>query len=583
MALSFATLAAVPAFGGSASAADAGLHVDQVGYLPAHPKVAMVSVDAIGAEDTFTIVDDATGKAVFTGTLTPAKHDAMTEENLRQADFTKLDQPGRYRLVVGGKTSYAFAIGKDVYDEPTVENWRSFTLQRSGTKIDDPETGLKVADGHAQDRHATVYFDDALHQKGQKLDVSGGWYDAGDYGKYTTTGAQATAQLMLAYELHPDHFKRGQLRFPSGVAFEKHLPDALSEVKYELDWLQKMQRADGSTFHKVAGKSWPGFDKTPDSDTQDRFIYGSCSSATAMYGATMAIGARVYRAFDKAYADELLDKAELAWSYLQATPEPVYRQDPGQEDGSGPYDKRTDLEERLWLAAELFRTTGDPSYEDYIFENSDRAARMTSTPSFPTWNDMLALGQYAYIKAPKADASKRASVERAFLGYADATLQRVNEDGMRCALLPGEYTWASTKNALAKAGVLLLASDLARDTAKQAAYQNGALDQIHYLFGRNGLDQSFMTGVGGSFPQHPHNRIHESTGAYVPGLVVGGPNAVSGGDPDQTAYLASKHVPTAKSYLDVLTSWSTNEYAIDYDATAAFVLAWFANAQELVL
>ena len=208
---------------------------------------------------------------------------------------------------------------------------------------------------------------------------------------------------------------------------------------------------------------------------------------------------------------------------------------------------------------------------------------MTSTPSFPTWNDMLALGQYAYIKAPKADASKRASVERAFLGYADATLQRVNEDGMRCALLPGEYTWASTKNALAKAGVLLLASDLARDTAKQAAYQNGALDQIHYLFGRNGLDQSFMTGVGGSFPQHPHNRIHESTGAYVPGLVVGGPNAVSGGDPDQTAYLASKHVPTAKSYLDVLTSWSTNEYAIDYDATAAFVLAWFANAQELVL
>ncbi|SEH21266.1 endoglucanase [Selenomonas sp. KH1T6] len=73
------------------------------------------------------------------------------------------------------------------------------------------------------------------------------------------------------------------------------------------------------------------------------------------------------------------------------------------------------------------------------------------------------------------------------------------------------------------------------------------------------LDKSFLTGAGANPPEHPHNRIHESTGAYVPGLLVGGPNAVIGGDPDQTKYLESGHVPTAKSYLDVLSSWSTNE------------------------
>ena len=76
---------------------------------------------------------------------------------------------------------------------------------------------------------------------------------------------------------------------------------------------------------------------------------------------------------------------------------------------------------------------------------------------------------------------------------------------------------------------------------------------------------------------HPHNRIHASTGVYVPGLIVGGPNHVSGGDPDQTKYLASGHIPVAKSYLDVQTSWSTNEYAIDYIAAGVYALSWFSR------
>ena len=118
--------------------------------------------------------------------------------------------------------------------------------------------------------------------------------------------------------------------------------------------------------------------------------------------------------------------------------------------------------------------------------------------------------------------------------------------------------------------------------APDKKYVEGALDQIHYLFGRNVLNRSFMTGVGDNPPEHPHNRIHESTGAYVPGLVVGGPNAVSGGDPDQTKYLEGGNIPPAKAYLDVLTSWSTNEYAIDYNSAAAYALAFFAKADSSI-
>ena len=348
------------------------------------------------------------------------------------------------------------------------------------------------------------------------------------------------------------------------------MPDALSEVKFELDWMQKLQRKDGSTFHKVAGMQWPGFDKSPDTDTQPRFVFGNCSSSSAMYGASLAIGARVYAPFDARYARQLRKNAERVWSYLEHHPEPLYRTDEGQESGSGPYNKATDLEERIWLAAEMFRTTGDKKYEAYLKKVSDR---FTQKPGFYTWDNCLALGQYAYLSAAGADPLLTGQVRRAFLGYADELLAKTEKDPIGCALSAEEYTWASTKNALTEGSLLLMANRI----APKPAYVEGALSQLHYLFGRNSLDKCFMTGVGSNMPLHPHNRIHESTGAYVQGLVVGGPNHVSGGDPDQTKYLESGKIPIAKSYLDVLMSWSTNEYAIDYLAPAAYLLASFAE------
>lgn len=554
------------------SAADAGMHVDQVGYLTGHEKAAMITASG---EDSFKLVDAKTDKVVYMGNLSAAKDDAMSEEKLQRADFTSFNTPGTYKIKVGNRESYPFAIGDNVYAVPNVQTLRSFTLSRSGTPIDDKDiTGLKVKNGHAQDKRASVYFTDKLNKRGDIVDVSGGWYDAGDYGKYTTTAGIAAAELLLAYEAHPDHFTKGQLLFPEGIQYDKNLPDVLNEVKYELDFMKKMMRKDGSTFHKVAGAQWPGFDKSPDSDTQDRFLYSTCTASTAMYGASLAIGARVYNGLDAAYAKQLQKDANKVWNYLSKTKESIYRVDEGQESGSGPYNDTNDIQERLWMAAEMFRTTGDKKYEKYLRENK---AELVKAPGFFTWDNTLALAQFAYSMAKNADAGLQSEVKKAYLAYADFIVGKIAKDGFGCSLSKDEYTWASTKNAMTQGDMLLMAYQI----EPKQAYVEGALAQIHYMFGRNSLDKSFLTGAGANPPEHPHNRIHESTGAYVPGLLVGGPNAVSGGDPDQTAYLASKHVPTAKSYLDVLTSWSTNEYAIDYTGTAAYALAWFAKPSNL--
>ena len=553
-------------------AADAGMHVDQVGYLTGYEKVAMVTDSG---DTDFSVVDAKTGKVVYTGKLSAAKADPMSEETLRRADFTGLKTPGTYKLKVGNRESYDFAIGDNVYAVPAVQTWRSYTLTRSGTPIDDADiTGLKVKNGHAQDKEAKVYFTDKLNKKGDKVDVTGGWYDAGDYGKYTTTAGIAAAELLLAYEAHPDHFTKGQLLFPKGIKYDKNLPDALNEVKYEFDFMKKMMRKDGSTFHKVSGAQWPGFDKSPDTDTQERFLYSTCSASTAMYGASLAIGGRVYKDFDPAYAKSLLKDADKVWGYLAKTKESVYRVDEGQESGSGPYNDTNDIQERLWMAAEMFRTTGDKKYEEYLKANK---AEFTKAPGFFTWDNTLALAQFAYAMSKNADAGLQTEVKKVYLDYADMIAGKIAKDGFGCALSKEEYTWASTKNAMTQGDMLLMAYQL----EPKQAYVEGALSQIHYMFGRNSLDKSFLTGAGSNPPEHPHNRIHESTGAYIPGLLVGGPNAVSGGDPDQTKYLESGHIPTAKSYLDVLSSWSTNEYAIDYTGTAAYALAWFAKPEAL--
>lgn len=555
----------------TAFAADGGIHVDQVGYLRNHQKVAMVSAE-VEDDANFRLVDVSTGDTVFTGKLSESKYDEMSGENIREADFSAFNKSGTYRLWVGGLESYEFKIGDNVYAVAAVQNLRSYTLSRCNNPLSDSITGLVIKKGHPQDTRAILYFSDELNTKGERFDMSGGWYDAGDYGKYTTTAAIAAAELMLAYEANPSHFTRGQLFFPKGVKAEGKLPDLLSEVKYELDWVQKMQRADGSTFHKVAGTQWPGFDISPDTDTQDRYIYNTCSAATAMYGAALAIAARVYKPFDDAYAQKLLANSMRVWEYLERTPAPVYRTDEGHDGGSGPYDDTNDIQERVWLAAELFKTTGDKVYENYL----KRQSIMTEKPGFFSWDDTLALAQYTYATTKNADRIFQTRVKTAFLRYADEIADQIAADGYHCALTKNEYTWASTKNTLTKGDILLMANQISPKTE----YVEGALDQIHYLFGRNALNRSFMTGAGANPPEHPHNRIHESTGAYVPGLIVGGPNFVSGGDPDQTKYLESGNIPPAKAYLDVLSSWSTNEYAIDYNAAASYALSWFTKADK---
>lgn len=545
------------------------LKVNQVGYLSDADKIFMVE----GADSftKFNVLEMSSNAVVFEGELGSVIDDANSGHKIRQGDFSCLNKPGLYYVEVPGLgVSYSFRIADDVYRDTLRDVVRSYGLQRSNTLIDDPITGLKVDFGHKQDATARLYFSDEYHQKDTILDVSGGWYDAGDYGKYIPPAATTIAQLLLAYELRPESFVKGQVDFPFSVSDEdKNLPDLLVECKFELEWMLKMQRPDGAVYHKVAGRTWPAMDTTPEDDTQQRYIYGMSTYGTAQYTGALAMAARVYKPFNPAFAEELLASAELAQKYLAGNPSPFFRNDPGQGDGSGPYDKYTDVEERVWALAELFRTTQKQEYHEALV--SLYKDELTSSPGCIAWGNSLPLGQWAYFLSDGAEQDLKDKIVNQYELFAEKALERMRIDGYKNILESKDYTWASAKSGLAYANNLLFANYMAANDD----YVKGALEQLHNVLGRSATGYSYLSGVGSKPARNLHHRLYESKSVYIPGYLVGGPNKF-GGDPDLDSFLEKERPAPALSYLDVTGSWSSNEYAIDYNAPLVFMLAHFA-------
>jgi len=542
--------------------------VNQVGYLTGAKKIVMVE-----EPDSFTnfrVLDVSSNSVVYEGDLGPVIDDANSGHKIRQGDFSGLKAPGLYFVEVPGLgISYSFRISDDVYQKTLRDVVRSYGLQRSNTPINDPITGLKVDHGHKHDATAKLYFEDEYHKKDDVLDVSGGWYDAGDYGKYIPPAAITVAQLLLAYELKPNSFGRGQVDFPFPISEEdQSLPDLLVECKFELEWMLKMQRPDGAVYHKVAGRTWPAVDTKPEEDTQQRYIYGMSTYGTAQYVGALAMAARVYQPFMPDFAEELLDSAKLAQDYLTNNPTPLFRNDPGQGDGSGPYDKDTDVEERIWALAELFRTTKDQAYHDALI--SQYRDELVAFPECITWEYSLPLGQWAYFSSDDTDQKLKTEIVKQYQLFAEKALKRVKIDGYSNILESTDYTWASAKKAVAEGNILLFTNYM----APSPSYVEVALEQLHNVLGRSATGFSYLTGAGTKVPRNLHHRLFESKLVYIPGYLVGGPNRY-GGDPDLDSYLQEERPAPALAYLDVTGSWSSNEYAIDYSAPVVFMLAHF--------
>jgi endoglucanase len=494
--------------------------VDQVGYLTRGQKFGLVS-DA--AATTFQVVDVTSSQSVFSANLSDPQRDLDTGQVLRRADFSGLTRPGTYSLQVPSLgRSPQFRIGDDVYTQLYSDALNSY------------EQLAKLAPSAWQTATAKE------RKSGQTMDISGGWPDAGDYGRYMPSAASALGTMLLLDDHFPQYAQ----------------PDQLQVFRRELDWMLKMQRSDGAVYHKVTPLSFAGFDKGADNIGGQLYVFDVSTPDAAVFAAITAEAARIYRASDPAYADRLLQAAQSAWAWLRDNPKPLL---PAETEGTGSYAYSRDGTQRLWAAAELFKTTGDSAYGQYVSDYLDQHA---PTVGLLGWGDPETYAVLSVASNDAADSTLRGKISQLLVHWADGMIATINSPINPWNLSLSSFHWASTKTMLDNAVLLLTANQV----APNQRYVDAAVDQLHFVLGRNAIAQSFVMMYGTSSVKNPHNRTMYSLGRVVPGVLVGGPN----GDAQDGVTPPSQG---QRSYIDQLQAYACNENSIEYNAPLVFVTA----------
>lgn len=570
------------------------IRINMTGYRTGLPKeVAVLSNEPL-------TVKDAAGKEIKSFDNIELAADAASGDNVILIDLGDLPA-GKYTLN-NGTDKREIVVEEGAFKSVTNALIKGLYFQRCGCALEEKHAGIY--------KHAACHTAPATDWENRsiKKTVLGGWHDAGDYGKYVGPGAVTVAHMLYAY-----------LMFPKGCSDELNIPesgngvpDILNEARWELEWILKMQKDDGSFYHKLTKAAFAPF-IMPEDDKEPEYLITVSHCATEAAIAVLALGARVYAAFDKDFAEKMLSAALKGWGWVEKNPEfKPYMQPEGVRTGY--YGDWNDKDERFWAACELFAATGDEKYKKtavQIYKDAkdlelikkeaegnpffERMKKWNPDFKIPVglnvsqfgWSDVSGLGALCYFSMVNegkafcvaesvkstcvgAEDAFYEEIKADFLEKSGEALELVKKSGYGTANPANSYVWGSILTIMSNAMTMIIDWKLTGNTEMRDA----ALNQLNYALGLNALDISFVTGFGEKRVMNPHHRPSGSDGIEepVPGLISGGPN--SGMNyPDTKEKL--KGLPPAKCYLDELPSADTNEIAIYWNSPTIFVAACF--------
>ncbi len=573
----FAAVPRTPVAAGSSGIISEQIMVDQFGFRPQSEKIVIFASPQEGqnAGTKYTpparaaVRREKGGATVLTVDLKPwggGKTDKTSGDKVWYADISALQAPGTYYVYDAENRvrSYGFRIAEDVYLPVLKAAVRAYFYQRCGGDVPEANGGTwhhpacHLAAG--QDKAAQLYIDGRT--KGQPRDVHGGWHDAGDYNKYVPFTMDVVVPLLMAYELNPSVFGDDWNIPESGNG----IPDILDEVRWECDWLLRMQMPDGSVCNRVTERtSRSGV--TPDKDTQhERYYTQPTSWATATCAANLACFSRVIGEFPSqaAYARTCRDAAEKAWAWLEQHPEmtPADGKDHGRPseaaDAACDNGRAGDIERRVVAAVQLWILDRKPKYEAF-FKKSRK--------------DMLLPSFVEYALSPKADPVLTGEVRAALKKFLDdlVTGPYKSHTDAYLSYLPG-YWWGCNQTKSEYGYRAMFAVRLGVNPADDGICRAAAEDYLHYLHGRNPLCQVYLTnmgpkganaGAGKSIMRPFHTWFSEKSPwsgpdslGPAPGLLVGGPNTAIGdaGRPHGSSPPANQ--PPSKSFKDWARRWN---------------------------
>jgi len=536
------------------------IRINQLGYFPSGVKEFVVAdLEA----SSFVVLNDK-GKKVSKGTLVDRGHWDVSGEQILSGDFSKLKKPGTYFITLNtGERSPSFEVKSDLYKEALNASIKSFYFQRASIAIEASCGGhYKRAAGHPD---KALAFHPSTGKTEGTLDSPGGWYDAGDYGKYVVNAAITVGQMLNLVELYPGAVADNRLNIPesgNGVS------DLLDEIRYELDWVVSMQDEDGGVFHKLTALGFGPF-VMPEDYELERLVIGKGTYSSLSFAAVMSQASRVYAEIDPEWAAGLLASAQKAWSWSVENPEAFYRNPP--DVFTGDYGDNDLDAEFYWAAAELYISTGVEIYLDYLLENEELYIhRETNSWKFFSRN----MGFHTLlVNRDKIDPSLASSLSEKHLDLSDQILQKM--DSIPYHIGVDHFEWGSNSDILNQAMILCVAHQI----SGEQAYLDGAIRSVDYIFGKNATGYSFLTGFGSKQVMFPHHRPSGADGVVdpVPGFIIGGSNK------DKQDRRSNVEYPSefpAKAFADVQASYASNEVCLNWNAPAVFVLGYLEQNQQ---
>ncbi|MDQ3021647.1 MAG: glycoside hydrolase family 9 protein [Bacteroidota bacterium] len=587
-------------------AVDNHIKIDQFGYRTADKKIAVISNPITGYNNTSPFIpgnnyqirrwsDDA---VIFSGTITAWNGGATQTQSGDKVwwfDFSSVTSTGAYYVfdVTKNVGSYQFVIGDDIYLSTLKQTMRVFYYQRCGTPKASPYAGTGWTDaachtGSLQDLECRLYNNNT---PSTSKNLSGGWHDAGDYNKYVNFTFEPVMDLLLAYKENASMWGDDYNIPESGDG----IPDILNEVKYELDWLLKMQNVNGSVL-SIVGVTNFGSGSPPSADHNQRLYGPATTSATFTASALFAIGAIQFNSIGQtAFANILQTASVNAWNWASANPGITFYNSGiigAGEQEVGTYET---LVRQMAASVFLFAHTGNAAYKTFFENNYNQMHLIQWNFAYPfengTQNMMLYYASLAGASSSVSSAIKNAYSNSMKTNNADNLPAYLNKsDAYRAYLSNQNYTWGSNTTK-GRQGIMfnnMIVYDL--DSANKSNYREAAMGFINYFNGINPTAFCYLTNMGSYGAENSINEIYHAwfedgsalwdrvgTSVYgpPPGFVSGGPNpyysldgccpsGCGSGNSLCTPSLVTPPLgqPIQKSYKDWNTSWPQNSWTI---------------------
>lgn len=583
----------------TAVAPTSAIRVNQLAYFPDGPKHAtLVRKDPARVRWQ---LQSASGETVLKGSSKARGFDVSSELAVHDIDFSGFRASGDgYRLVVDGEASPPFSISSNAYGSLRADALGYFYKVRSGIEIkqDYAGEGYGRPAGHlgkspnrgdtsvgcVDTRTARKVYGEAW-SCGYKLNVSGGWYDAGDFGKYVVNGGIAAAQLLGVYERALNQTRGRSPALADAVAripeAGNGIPDILDEARWELDFLMSMQVPEGEpdagmAHHKVHGTNWAASPSFPHRDRELRVLHRPSTAATLNLAAAAAQGARLFLPFDREYSDRLLSAAVRAYHAAEANPA-LYAPYTDGSFGGGDYQDDDVSDEFYWAASELYLSTGDRIWLDRAKASPHWDGPVFQAAGFD-WRSVAALGRLHLASVPsKLPIRDLKTVQSSVRDAAESYLRNQRTEAFGLMYSPGRFGWGSNHLVLQNMIVVATAYDITGDKR----YLQAVRESMDYILGRNALGISYVTSYGTTFAQRQHSNmfaasIDPSYPAVPRGALAGGPNS---GLADDYAISKLEGCAPQTCYVDDPRSFSTNEIAINWNAPLVWIASFLTDTQ----